>query len=111
MAQQVPVSPAARADDAGPDFGVAGLHEITPDLAYQRLAIVNVIFAGSPTSSDWVLIDAGVNGSAPFILRAAEARFGKDAKPAAIVMTHGHFDHAGALLHARGAMGCPDLCA
>src|SRR5690606_12734892 len=45
----------------------------------------------------WVLIDAGVVGSAAAIRRAAVARFGEHARPAAIVMTHGHFDHVGAL--------------
>ena len=31
------------------------------------------------------------------ILRAAAERFGADARPAAIIMTHGHCDHVGAL--------------
>ena len=71
--------------------------EIHPDIAYQRLAIVNVVYYGSPSSDQWVLIDAGVVGSANWILSTAEQRFGKDTPPAAIVMTHGHFDHVGAL--------------
>jgi glyoxylase-like metal-dependent hydrolase (beta-lactamase superfamily II) len=39
----------------------------------------------------------GLFGSAAKIARAAAARFGPDARPAAIVLTHGHFDHVGAL--------------
>ncbi len=72
--------------------------EVTPDLAYKRLAIVNVVFYGPPGAGDrqWVLIDAGLPGTAGLIARAAAARF-PSARPAAIVMTHGHFDHAGAL--------------
>lgn len=97
MAQQIPVDPAARADDSGGDWGATGLHDVTDDLAYQRLAIVNVVYVGRPGSADWVLVDAGVHGSAPFILRAAETRFPRNKKPAAIVLTHGHFDHVGAL--------------
>ncbi len=71
-------------------------YEIAPDLAYQRLGIVNVIFYGLP-KQDWVLIDAGLPGTAGIIRKAAAARFGVGVKPKAIVLTHGHFDHVGAL--------------
>ena len=76
----------------------AGLREITGDLAFQRQAIVNVFFYGTPGSGDrsWVLIDAGLPGYAHRILRAAAERFGAHSRPAAIVLTHGHFDHVGA---------------
>lgn len=70
--------------------------EIAPDLAYIRTNISNVYFAG--TREKWVLIDAGVVGYTGKILQAAEARFGTGAKPAAIVLTHGHFDHVSCAL-------------
>ena len=70
-------------------------HEVAPDLAYKRLGIVNVIFYGLP-NQDWILIDAGLPGTAGVIRKAAEARFGK-VKPKVIILTHGHFDHVGAL--------------
>lgn len=94
--QQIPLEAAAQARFAIPDDPV---HEVLPDLAYRRLAMVNVGFAGTAGGSavGWVLIDAGLPGTAGLIRRAAAARFGRDTAPAAIVLTHGHFDHVGAL--------------
>ncbi|HEY0439256.1 MAG TPA: MBL fold metallo-hydrolase, partial [Xanthobacteraceae bacterium] len=45
----------------------------------------------------WVLVDAGLMGTKSLIKNAAAQRFGDNARPAAIVMTHGHFDHVGVL--------------
>ena len=72
---------------------------IVRDLAYLRDRIVNVFFHGEAGAGDrsWVLIDTGVYGAAPRIERAAAARFGPEARPAAIILTHGHFDHVGAV--------------
>src|SRR5205807_9576264 len=64
-----------------------------------KLVLVNVVFVGVPKSGDgnWVLIDAGLPASATDISSAAKARFGGSGRPSAIVVTHGHFDHVGAL--------------
>ena len=95
MVQQVPIDKAARADEIEHD----SIHEIFHDLAYQRHVLVNVAFLGAPGVPDrgWVLIDAGVFGSAKRIIKAAATRYGENVRPGAIVMTHGHFDHVGAL--------------
>ena len=93
MAQQIPLNPSDIAGEAQDD----GTIEIAPDLAYQRLAIVNVAFFGRPGERHWVLIDAGIPGMAGRIRKAAAERFGADVPPAAIVLTHGHFDHVGVL--------------
>lgn len=64
-----------------------------PDVVRVALGIVNAYLVGDATR--WVLVDTGMPGFAPLLRRAAEARFGNGAKPSAIVLTHGHFDHSG----------------
>ena len=93
--KQIPVSAQAEAN-ASTEHGV---QEVMPDLAYKRLAIVNVIYIGPAGAPDrnWVLVDAGIPGGAGAIRRGATERFGTASRPTAIVLTHGHFDHVGAL--------------
>lgn len=67
---------------------------IAPDVGWLPSSFVNVFFIGRP-GSPWVLIDAGLPGSVEDIIAAAEGRYGAGVRPEAIVLTHGHFDHAG----------------
>ncbi len=55
----------------------------------------------------WVLVDACTPGQERRILRAAEHRFGRGARPRAILLTHGHFDHAGSAGALAGRWGVP----
>src|SRR5690625_2132629 len=71
--------------------------EVGSDLYCYTLQIVNVCFVGEP-QNEWVLIDAGMPGSADRIIKLAEERFGVNRPPKAIVLTHGHFDHVGAII-------------
>ena len=72
---------------------LTGVSKVARDVWSLRLLIVNVIFARS--DSGWVLVDTGVAGSAGRIARAADHLFGT--APDCIVLTHGHFDHVGAV--------------
>ncbi|MBV8093913.1 MAG: MBL fold metallo-hydrolase [Acetobacteraceae bacterium] len=94
--QQIPLDPETVVGHASKDGRTL---EIAPDLAYRRLGIVNAVFYGTPQAGNrnWVLIDAGVMGTGSLIISAAGQRFGEGSRPAAIILTHGHFDHVGAL--------------
>jgi glyoxylase-like metal-dependent hydrolase (beta-lactamase superfamily II) len=69
--------------------------DVARDVAFMRCMMVNVVAIGD--RSRWILVDAALPGYAPAIHRAAEARFGAGTRPAAIVLTHGHFDHVGSI--------------
>jgi len=66
---------------------------VARDVYRLRTLMVNAYFVRDATSGAWVLVDTGLPGFARTIRRAGEALFG--GAPLAIVLTHGHFDHAG----------------
>ncbi len=73
--------------------------EIAPGVYWlplgRGLRASNVYLVRSETS--WVLVDAGWAQDATSIMQAAESVFGADVPPAAILLTHDHPDHAGAV--------------
>ncbi|MEO6151089.1 MAG: MBL fold metallo-hydrolase [Mucilaginibacter sp.] len=64
-----------------------------------KITFVNIYMIANRRGAGkgWVLVDAGLRGTAKKIIAMAESLFGPGTKPAAIVLTHGHFDHVGAL--------------
>jgi glyoxylase-like metal-dependent hydrolase (beta-lactamase superfamily II) len=70
--------------------------EVASNLYYYNIQIVNICFVGQ--KDNWVLVDAGMPKSASAILELVEQRFGPHARPKAIILTHGHFDHVGAVV-------------
>lgn len=59
------------------------------------IQIVNIAMVR--TSNDFVLIDTGMPESEEKIFEIVEEIFGENAKPEAIILTHGHFDHVGSI--------------
>ncbi|PID13908.1 MBL fold metallo-hydrolase [Sporosarcina sp. P34] len=72
--------------------------EVLPDLYCHTIQIVNIVLVGHPDSEDFVLIDTGMPYSAEKIIAVVEERFGVKSRPKAILLTHGHFDHVGAVI-------------
>ncbi|SFG49797.1 Glyoxylase, beta-lactamase superfamily II [Halobacillus alkaliphilus] len=71
---------------------------VAADIHCLPIQVVNVCFVGDLNKpKDWVLIDAGMPKSADDIISAAEDLYGEQAAPKAIILTHGHFDHVGAV--------------
>ncbi|KPN95028.1 MBL fold metallo-hydrolase [Lysinibacillus sp. ZYM-1] len=72
--------------------------EVAPDLYQYTIQIVNIVLYGDPKTEEFVLIDAGMPKSAEEIISVVEERFGPNARPKAIILTHGHFDHVGGII-------------
>jgi len=65
----------------------------------------NVYFVRS--GSSWVLIDVASANCGRLIRKAAESLFGTNTRPASILLTHNHPDHAGSALELARVWCCP----
>ena len=83
--------------------------EVLPDILVLNFTIVTACLVGDPEKPDdgWVLVDTGLENSADFIQSSATKRFGKNTRPEAIILTHGHFDHVGSVIKLSEAWDVP----
>jgi glyoxylase-like metal-dependent hydrolase (beta-lactamase superfamily II) len=70
---------------------------VAPGIWGLRDIFVNIYVVHNPADGKWVLIDAGLKTTGVKIKQLAEELFWPDVRPAAIVLTHGHFDHVGSI--------------
>lgn len=76
-----------------PEYEAVPLDSVAPDVKGLRILFVNVYGIRTPDGG-WTLIDTGLFLSFSKIKKWAESQFG-EARPKAIILTHGHFDHTG----------------
>jgi glyoxylase-like metal-dependent hydrolase (beta-lactamase superfamily II) len=66
---------------------------VAQDVVRIPIGIANAYIIGY--TREWILVDTGTPGSAEAIVKATAEHMGAGSIPKAIVLTHGHFDHAG----------------
>lgn len=72
------------------------MREIANGVTCVPMGIVNAYIVSD--GERWILVDTGIPRQSEKLRVAAEDLFGAGAKPEFIVLTHGHFDHAGSAL-------------
>jgi glyoxylase-like metal-dependent hydrolase (beta-lactamase superfamily II) len=75
----------------------SNLFAVAPGVWGRKEVFANLYFIQDRVSGEWVMVDAGLAWSASNIKKVVTDLFGEGNKPSAIILTHGHFDHVGAL--------------
>ena len=104
--KRLPVSQLDKTNEHG-DTG--GCQEIAPGVYCMEvgkgISRSNVYFVRSGPS--WVLVDAASSNCGRLIRKTAESLFGANTRPASILLTHDHPDHAGSAPDLARMWGCP----
>ena len=82
-------------------------YSVAPGVWRIRDLFVNVYLIHNPSANNWVLLDAGLKTTASKIKKVADHLFWHDTAPAAIILTHAHFDHVGSLRKLAGEWDVP----
>jgi glyoxylase-like metal-dependent hydrolase (beta-lactamase superfamily II) len=88
----------------------SSFHDVVPGVARLGTVFANVygVEVGQENRQHaFVLVDTGLPFTANKIRQAFRKRYGPEAKPCAIVLTHGHFDHAGGAPHLAAVWDIP----
>jgi len=75
----------------------SNMFTVAPGVWGRKDLFVNFFIIQDLTTSNWFLVDTGLKWSAPKIKEMASYLFGDNSAPKAIILTHGHFDHVGAV--------------
>ncbi len=73
------------------------LFSVAPGVWGRNDIFVNYYMIQDRDTGAWALVDAGLKWSSPAIRKMASELFGEEVRPECIILTHGHFDHVGAL--------------
>ncbi|MEO7801841.1 MAG: MBL fold metallo-hydrolase, partial [Ginsengibacter sp.] len=70
---------------------------VAPGVWGMKNIFVNLYMILNPFDGNWVLLDTGVSNARNKIKSMARRLFGEPGIPSSIILTHGHFDHTGAV--------------
>ena len=83
--------------DWGKLIGKGEYFQVAEGIWGMKEYFVNVYMIQNEAEGKWVLVDTGLAISGASIKKMAEDLFGEGTRPACIILTHGHFDHAGSV--------------
>lgn len=89
---------------------VNNIYAVAPGLWRMKDVFVNVFIIESQTQPGWVVVDTGLKSSVAKIKNMIAEVMEPGARPQAIILTHGHFDHRGALQQLADEWRVPVYC-